>query len=155
MPSSVGDKILDDVAGIVQGLGLAGVVSGKVAKRMLPKAGPFDATIDGDPPWIFVSPGPEPVTIEGIGFEAIETGYPVEIAIVYPNNRDFVTQLAQFEEWRSRVADYFGSEVDMPTAAEVVDVQVMPQSFFDRGLLSQNYGYVSVPVLFVASRQRR
>jgi hypothetical protein len=134
------DTISSAVLAVVQGLTLAGISSANISRKMLPHIG---EVIDNLPA-ILIAAG-EAETQTPLSFEGqSDLVYPVEVSIVAAVNRDYVTNLPAFFQWRQQIRQAFLPGPLLSGAPTVWMVRLRPQAVFDRSDLDKNYGYISV-----------
>lgn len=134
--TSVLDAITAAMVVMIQGLGL--VANNQVTRKLLPHVG---EGIDS-PPCIQVCAG-EPEDDDPRDFELGQyLVYPVEVDIIAAVNRDYVTQLPTFMQWRKQIRQLFIPAGVGGAAPTVWQTRWYAKPLFDRGDLNAQYGFI-------------
>lgn len=149
--ASVYYDCLSAVKVMIDGLALSGA---STAIRMLPKA---EETID-TLPLIAIAPGdPERVTQETFEDESgVNVVYSVDVVTIAASNRDFVTNLDRYLNWRQQVRRLFQSNelTGQLVGGKVWKIEIEPDPAFDRAALNRNYVYSGMTLRIHVVEQR-
>jgi len=161
MPATLStyDALLTSTAAIITALNLSGTTPAPtVAVRKLPVQ---SETID-QLPLICIPPSEDPEELELFSFEnEIDVVYHVDIVIIAPGNRDFVTNLDQYLAWRQQIRRCFQDNIAINAylagqgiTANIWKAETYPLTPLDRSQINILYDYSGLSVGFYSLEQR-
>lgn len=148
--ASVADALLNEAKAAVEAIGLSiGGTVVPVEVRKLPKAEESLDTL----PLIAVCPGDQrpterPWDTGSDGRARALREHPVDVVVIAASNRDPVTGLAEYQEWRQKVSKRFGAPKSLATVRELYATNVVPDVPIDRNAYSKNYDYSGLSIRF-------
>ncbi len=143
------NTILDAVVNQVGSLGISFNGAIQVVKRKLPKKG---ETVD-PVPQITVSNREQGEDFKWYTFSnGLLMVYYIEVTIIAANNRDQLTNIPNYAQWREQIRTLFARPL-LNGAPTVWDMRVIPKVFLDRRMISDNYDYQQL-VVQVKSAER-
>ena len=108
----------------------------------------FQRQIDSPMPVIMVAPSIERQVIEQASAEGyVFVTYPVEVAISAAGNRDFVTNIDIWLNWRQQIRSQFCATL-LPGVSQVFLSDADPDPAWDRELIQSNYDRSSLTLRF-------
>lgn len=136
-------SVAHDIGGLIvsaiEGLSLTlGVATPVVEQRKLPAVAEELDTL----PMVLVVPPTTPdedVPFDSEGARKQTYGY--QIVIVGAGNRDAVTNLDNWRDWRQQIADRFGTVRPIDYEGLLPPVKVLHDAVIDRAAVAQNYDY--------------
>ena len=149
-------SILDAVKVRVESLSLTDTTKGSpggvvpVVLRKLPRRG---ETLD-PPTQITISPPDAPDQVQYAFFGGQWWKYTVLITIICPNDKDLVSNIDIYTQWRESIRGLFlttdnpGTNLGVPA---VFDARVRPMVLFNRGMLSAGFDFQQLGVEFTAT----
>lgn len=144
------NELLTNAVADIQGLNLKlGTTPVAVVKRKGVKREP---TVDASTQITVCKSPKEPLKIQRTGFQKTSVIYPIEIAIVSANNRDWVTNLDTYIDWfDSLIALYvppsltttnlWGTSVN---STKVFDVRVIPGDFLEPEQMANMFDVIGI-----------
>lgn len=137
--ASVAHDLGEIIVSAIEGLSLAvGAAEPAVEQRKLPAVAEELDTL----PMILVVPPATPdrdVPFDSEGARLQEYGY--QVVIVAAGNRDAVTNLETWRDWRQQIADRFGTVRPIDYPGFLPPLKVLHDAAIDRATVAMNYDY--------------
>lgn len=149
---SVPDALHQETTAAVEAIGLSiGGTVVSVAARKLPKAEESLDTL----PLIVVAPSDRPPREQPWDSGTAADGnaralreHLFDVVVIAAGNRDPVTGLPEYLQWRQKVSRRFGQPKALTNVAELYDTRVEPMQPIDRAAYAKQYDYSGLTLRF-------